>query len=417
MPTLLDLTQRLAIAALIGLAVGIERERSSPTAPAERRFAGLRTFLLLGLLGGTTGLLFTTGYPAPATVLLAAGAAFIVVAYALAIRRPEHRLDGTTEAAALVVLGLSLLAGLGYIVIAAGAVTLAVVALAEKTRLHGWVRKIDQVEMRAGLQFMVLALVVLPLLPSGPYEGFFNFRPRALWGIVLLISGLNFAGYIARQVVGPQRGYAVTGLLGGVLSSTAVTFQFSRLSRIETGHRAGLGIGVIGACTILPIRVLVVSTALDRELALQAAAYMVPLLLMGALLLTIGFRRASDGGAPAATEHSPLRLGSALQMALLLQGALILFEATAHLWGNAGFYTTAAIVGATDADALTVAMSRMVQSGTPAPVAAQGIAVGIAASTVFKLVIAQILGIGAFRRWTFAGLALMLGVLAATLVL
>src|SRR6478736_4662639 len=114
-PPLLEIAQRLAIAGLIGLAVGTEREWSSPETPAERRFAGIRTFFLIALLGGVAGILVTVGALPLAVILLAAGSLFIVTAYAFAIRRPDQRLDGTTEMAALVVLALAALAGLGYL--------------------------------------------------------------------------------------------------------------------------------------------------------------------------------------------------------------------------------------------------------------------------------------------------------------
>ena len=240
-PTLM--AQRLAVATLIGLVVGTEREWSGPKAGPERRFAGLRTFLLFGMLGGVAGLLVSGEALLPGSVLLAAGAAFNVVAYARSVRTPEQPRDGTTEAAALVVLSLGTLAGLGYLALAAGCGAVVVFALGEKQRLHWLVGKIGQEEMHAALQFLVLALVIFPLLPTGPYESFFGFRPRALWAMVLLLSGINFAGYIARRAVGPGRGYGMTGALAGLISSTdlttpanttsvycTATFKFSRMN-------------------------------------------------------------------------------------------------------------------------------------------------------------------------------------------
>src|SRR5512134_2614078 len=184
---------RLALAGLAGLAVGIEREWSGHASGPGARFAGVRTFLLLGLLGGVAGWLTTEGLIAVAGVLLAGGAALTIVAYFTASRASGDP-DGTTEAAALLVLGVGALCGMGHGRLGSGIAAVAVVALAEKSRIQGLVRRIGEVELRAALQFAVLALVVLPLLPTGPYGPLGGVRPQALWILVLVFSGLNFLG-------------------------------------------------------------------------------------------------------------------------------------------------------------------------------------------------------------------------------
>lgn len=402
------LALNLGIAGLIGLAVGIEREWSSSTAPTERRFAGIRTFLLIGFLGGLAGLLTLDGYIALAAVLLAGAAAYIVAAYIFAVRRPDHRLDGTTEAAALLVLGLGLLAGLGRTQLATGVTAIVVLALAEKNRLHAWTRQIDQVELRAGVQFLVLALVVLPLLPTGPYPQLWDIKPRELWGIVLLLSGINFASYIARHFPWGARGYAGTGVLGGIISSTAVTFQFSRLSREGDKDGHTLALGVIGACTVVPIRVMVITAAIDFQVAQLVLPYMALPLVVGLLLFIAGLRRPAGEGAPLDAGRSPLGLVSALQMTAFFQGAMIALAYVQRLVGDAGFIPSAILLGVADADALAVSMSQLPEHGTLPFLAAKGIGLGIAASTTMKLLIATTIGTGSYRRWAAPALALML---------
>ncbi len=414
-PTLLVIAQRLAIAGLVGAAVGIEREWSSPASDSLGRFAGLRTFFLLGIVGGTAGILLTIGQIAPATVLFAGGGALIIASYVMKLRVHPKLIDGTTEMAALVVLGLTLLAGLGYLALAGGCVALVVLALGEKTRLHGWVHEIDQVEMRAGLQFLALALVVLPLLPTGPYEALLGFRPRVLWMIVLLLSGLSFVGYIARQVVGPTRGYGIAGIIGGFISSTAVTLQFSRLSRVHPKQGTGLAIGVIGASTVLPLRVLIVSTALSVPVGRALLPHLLPAFLVGALLITLGLRYAPAGDAASAPDRSPLRFRAALLMAIGFQLSMFALDYTRARWGTGGLLGSAIFLGLTDVDALTVSMSRLADGKNIADLAALGIAVGIASNTVFKLVLAAVVGTAGFRRWCVAGLAIILAALGITI--
>jgi uncharacterized membrane protein (DUF4010 family) len=165
--------------------------------------------------------------------------------------------DGTTEVAAIVVLAAGTLAGAGHLALASAVVAATTVLLLEKTRLHELVSRIDDAALRASARFAALALIILPLLPPGPYGPFDAIRPRELWAIVLFFSGLSFVGWIARRAVGPHEGVIVSGLLGGIISSTAVTWTFARESRADDAPRLALAAGVIGACTVMLVRVTV----------------------------------------------------------------------------------------------------------------------------------------------------------------
>lgn len=413
----LETAARLAIAGLVGLAVGIEREWSGHASGPQARFGGLRTFLLLGLLGGGAGLLTAWGYAPAGVVLLVGGALFVVAAYVMTVRRPDRELDATTEGAALVVLMLGALAGVGQLAIAAGAVAVVLLALGEKQRLHWFVKHIGEREMRAGLQFLVLALVILPLLPVGPYGPYGGIRPRALWSVVVLFSGLNFAGYIARRAVGAARGYGMTGLFGGLVSSTAVTLQFARLSRRDARLGGPLALGVIGACTVLVPRVLLTSAVLDSRVALALLPYVLPPLFVGIGVVAFALRCAPPVAPEVATggESSPLRLWSAMQMALAFQVAITAVTIVRMRWGSPGVLTSAALLGLSNMDALTVSMSRL--GGTPGGVAlgAQGIAVGLLATTVFKAALAAALGSKRFRGLVLGGLTAEAAALGAGL--
>jgi len=262
-----DAPLRLTVSGLIGLAIGVEREWSGHASGPRARFAGVRTFFLLGLLSGIAGLLADRDQALLAAVLLAGPALLAVAAYVVASLETGDR-DGTTEAAALLVLATGGLAGMGQASIAAAIAVLAALALAEKSRVRELITRIGETELRAALHFAVLAIVVLPLLPAGPYGPGGAIRPRELWSVVLIFSGINFVGYLARRAVGAERGYGITGLLGGLISSTAVTLGFSRQSRAEPEHARGLALGVIAACTVLLGRVLVVTAVLSLSTAL-----------------------------------------------------------------------------------------------------------------------------------------------------
>jgi uncharacterized membrane protein (DUF4010 family) len=400
-----DIATRLAIAALVGLAAGLEREWSGHASGPDARFAGLRTFCLLGLLGGIAGVLASTSQVEMATAMAAGGAALCVAAYIAAVRKPGASPDGTTEAAALAVLALGALAGFGWIGISAGAGAVVVLLLSEKTRLHWLVQQLSEPEFRAGVQFAVLAVVVLPLLPAGPYFGDLAIKPRALWTIVLLFSALNFGGFVARRLMGAQRGLRVAGALGGAVSSTAVTLTFSRMSRTDDDLGTSLARGVLAACTVLLPRVLIVSAFLNPSVSLALLPMLALPLVVGIAFTFLGrgSESAAPRGAPEAAEN-PLRLMTAMQMALAFQAAMIAVTFAQRLWGSTGVYTGATILGLTDVDALTVSMSRQ-QASLATNVAAHAIVVGVLTNTILKLAVATIVGRAAYRRRTAVGLA------------
>ena len=408
---------RLAVACLAGFGLGLEREWSGHASGPAGRFAGVRTFTLLGLLGGAAGWLIAAGLVPVGVTLLAGGAALTVAAYVAAARPGgEAAVDGTTEAAALVALALGTFAGLGAIALAGGTTAVVMLTLREKARVHALVRRIDDAELRGGVQFAVLALVVLPLLPNAAYGPLGGVNPRTLWSVVLLFTGLDFAGYLARRAAGTARGYGITGLLGGLVSSTALTLDFARRSRraAAAGDAPSLAGGVVAACTVLLPRVTVVAAVLEPRVAWALVPYLLPPFAVGAAVVLAATRRqrvaalpphASSGGADYELRN-PLRLGAAVRMAALLQLVLFALTFARETWGGAGVLTSATFLGLTNMDALVLSMSR-IGTTTPAHVAlaAQAIALGVLANTLFKLGLAVAVGTGSFRGRAAAGLA------------
>lgn len=417
-PADLDSALRLAVAGLIGLAIGVEREWSGHASGPGARFAGARTFFLLGLLSGVAGWLAAQDHLLLAAVLVGGSASLAVAAYVVASKQTRDR-DGTTEAAALLVLGTGSLAGLGYEIHAAGVAAVAVLALAEKSHIREFIARIGETELRAALHFVVLAVVILPLLPTGPFGPGDAIRPRELWTVVLIFSGVNFVGYLARRAVGADRGYGIAGMLGGLVSSTAVTLTFSRQSRVTPEYARGLALGVIAACTVLLPRVLTVTLILSPSVARHLLAYVIGPAIVGGGFLTYALvrRQPVPAGADTQDAGNPLRLGTAIQMALAFQLVLLAVPAAEHLWGPGGVLASAAVLGLTDMDALTYSMSRLGVTTGDAPLAARAIAIGLLSNTVLKLGLALGLGASPFRRLVARGLlAFALSLLAGVLI-
>jgi uncharacterized membrane protein (DUF4010 family) len=327
-----------------------------------------------------------------------------VGAYLVAARGGD--VDGTTEVSALIVLAAGALAGRGHLALASALSALTALVLVEKGRIHALVHSLRSETIEAAARFAVLALVILPLLPEGPFGPAPGFRPRELWTLVLLFSGLSFGGFLALSVVGADRGYAMAGLLGGLVSSTAVTLSFSRESRRAGAAGKALAAGVVAACTVLPVRVGILAAILNVSVGQRLVAYLLPPLVVG-LAMAVGRRRHGTGEAVAALPTNPLRLGASIQMAVAFQAVLYMMEWVRRGFGSPGVLASSAVLGLTDMDALTYAMTRFPPEEITVATAAEGLAVGILGNTVLKLTLVLVIGRAGFRRTAGRGLAVL----------
>ncbi len=396
---------RLAVAALGGLAVGIEREWSARQEGTHSRFGGVRTFLLLALIGALAATLFTAVDPRAGLLVLAGGILLVAVAYFVSAWHGS--VDATTEVAGVIVLSTGFLAGLDFLALGSAVAAGTALVLVEKSRMHSAVERLQSAELEAAARFAVLALVVLPVLPTGPYAAFGGIEPRKLWALVLLFAGLSFTGYVALRVAGPQRGYGVAGVLGGVVSSTAVTLNFARESRKSPETARALGLGIVAACAVLPARVGVLLVALNADVARALAPALALPLVGGIVIAALGWRRAESEGGKAKLPDNPLRLGGAIQLAVLFQIVLWLLAWARGEFGEGGLYGTAALLGLTDLDALTFSASELAKSGTAATAAARALLIGMLSNTLFKLGLAASLGTAALRRAVVPALLLV----------
>jgi uncharacterized membrane protein (DUF4010 family) len=258
-----------------------------------------------------------------------------------------------------------------------------------------------------------MAVVILPLLPEGPIGPWGGIKPRELWLLVLFFTGLSFSGYLARRLVGPSQGYPLAGLLGGMISSTNVTYTFGRLSRQELSLAHPLAIGAVGACTMLFPRVIVAAWVLDLAVARALLPYLVAPFTIGAIALLSWWRTRTDGHHPAERPSNPLQIGPALEMACAFQIVFFVVAATRHYFGDGGLRVSGAVLGLTDVDALTVSMTTASAAGARPAIAAQAIAIGILSNCLLKAGLAFTLGAPVFRRIT----ATLLGAMAFALAI
>ena len=391
----------LAVAILGGAAVGVERQRSGHATGPEARFGGIRTFTLLGTIGGISGLLIDASLPIPAALLMAGALALTIAAYVRASRRD---IDATTEVAALVVLGAGVLAGIGELRLAAALTTMTVLLLAEKPRLHNFVARLDEPTMIAAARFAVMSVVVLPLLPEGPLGPPPGIRPRELWMLVLLFSGMSFVGFIAQRAAGAA-GYPIAGLLGGLVSSTSVTLTFARLSQLHPAQATPLAAGVIAASTVMFVRIAIAVTVIDPSVLPMLARYLVAPFAAAVAAMLVAWRSLRDTHTPPHTLKNPLQFRAAIEMAFLFQVVLLVVHYVRSAVGDSGLMATGFVLGLTDTDALTLSMTRSVATGTSIDAAARAITIGIVANSIMKAGIAAVIGSVGFK-WK-AGAALL----------
>src|SRR5215470_14568048 len=281
----LQLTLRFAAALALGVLLGLERERSKTL----EGFAGVRTLGLISLAGGVAAFVDAAlGRPGLALALFAATAGLVLVSYGVTARKGE--IGVTTEISALLSFLLGFLCVSGHLLVATGLAVASGAVLALKEWLHGLAGRIQSEDVEATLKFAIVSVIILPLVPNQNYgpAPLDVINPYKIWLMVVLISGLNFASYLLVKIVGTEHGIGLTGLLGGLVSSTAVTLGFSQRSKEEPAQVTPLGLGILVAWTVMFARVVVLVAAVNRALvvpvAIAMAAFGVPSLAICALL-------------------------------------------------------------------------------------------------------------------------------------
>jgi uncharacterized membrane protein (DUF4010 family) len=399
---------RLLVAGLIGGLIGVERERAAHES-GEEMFAGVRTFPLFALLGAS--LTVVTGEMGSAVVAgFLAVAALAVAAYwrTSSIKRAGM----TTEVAALATYWIGAIAGAGALVLAAAIGITIAVLLAAKERLESLPRTMSREELRATLTLAVLAAVILPLLPDQNYGPWGVWNPRGLWIVIVLVCGLSFAAFLAVRFWGERRGVYVTGVLGGLASSTAVTVSLASQSR-SAPNGAALAVGAGLASTVMLVRVAVLVAVAGPVVLPRLGPFLGAAAVGGILAIAFLARRSPSDATKGATLTNPFQLREAIRFGVIFALVLLVVEAARHYLGSWGIVAASFLAGFVDVDAITLSLSGMSGRGMPVEIAAGGIAVAVLANTAAKMGYSAWRGSPGYRK----GVALILGAtLAAGLI-
>ncbi|HKJ44831.1 MAG TPA: MgtC/SapB family protein [Balneolales bacterium] len=380
---MLDLFIRLGLALAIGFLIGIERGWQERTASEGQRMAGIRTFGLIGLLGGIWTILANQMGIILLGFSFLAFAAILIISHIQSVKE-IHDVGITTVVAGLITFALGALAVLGQVAIAASAGVVTTILLSLKPVLHRWLQKLESQELSAILKLLLISVVILPVLPNRGFGPWNVLNPYEIWLMVVLVAALSFVGYFAIKIAGQEQGTLFTSLFGGLVSSTVITLNFARLVR-EHKHENILTAGVlVSAATMFP-RILVIAGIINIHLVLPLA---IPFVIMAIVtyLEALWFwkRRKIHNSKESIVLKNPFQLSTAVKFGLLLS-AIIFLASVFRAWlGDAGLYLLSAISGIADVDAITLSISRMTNTDLLISVATFAIFIAAIVNTAVK---------------------------------
>lgn len=376
----------------IGLLIGVERGWRSRDEKEGQRVAGLRTYGLTGLLGGSAGLLSQyIGMIVFGFIFLGFSAAVTVV-YAM-----HRRVSGDASITSLITILLTFLLGalatLDHVNLATSTAVVTAILLRFKDTLHAWLRSLEQDELHAALQLLLISIVLLPILPDHSYGPWQAFNPYEIWWMVVLIASISFVGYLVMKTSSPRKGVILTALAAGMVSSTALTLHFSRLSQQQGDMKNLLAAGILVACGTMFPRIVLISSLINPALF---NALIIPMAVMTILTFSAAafMWNQSVDYHPSKFTHlgNPLELKSALFFGALLVLIILLGKAAIHFFGETGIYLLAAVSGIADVDPINLTLSRMSTAELSLDVAILGIVIASSSNTLIKAILAMFIG-------------------------
>lgn len=416
----IEILKQLGIAILLSGLVGLEREKKAQISGSES-FAGIRTFLLIGVLGFLT--FVVSEFSQAIAGIFAAGFLGILVVSYYFLAKNKGWIGITSEMAAIIVYAIGVLCAMNMFVFATALTLFLVFVLSFKNDFHKWVNNIKQLEIISMLQFALIAFVVLPILPNVGYGPFGFFNPYIIWLMVVFISGISFVSYIAIKILGAKKGIIVTGFLSGLVSSTALVLSYSGQSKRTKNIVNPYVVAVVIASSAMFFRVLLEVAVLNVELVKDLA---IPMGSMG--VVGVGFALYYFFGKPDASElkgkakdvelKNPFSLWPALKFGMFFASILFFSSVAQEYFGNMGIYVTSVVSGVLDVDAITVSLANLSKDGVSNSVAVTGITLAAITNTISKAVIFFMLGSREVAKKIFMifGIILLVGLISLMLV-
>lgn len=382
----------LLIALLLGAIIGTQRGWVMRHGVEGSRVAGIRTFSLVGLLGGLVAVLsqlytpLLLGFALIALVCLA-GVAFVVR------QRISEDLSITGIVSLLITFVIGSLAASGQAVLAASAAVITALVLDNKRELHDALQKLQEYELDAALRLLLISIVLLPMLPNQTYGPWNALNPYEIWWMVVLIASISFVGYFAIKIGGERRGIFFTSVFAGLSSSTALTLQFSQLSKEQPRISPLLASGILLSCGTMFPRLIVVLTVLNPPLVKLLWPIILSMMVAMYFMAWRIWREVDiENIEPDNKQKNPLALQSAVFFGLVLAMIMLLSHALSDWFGDAGTLILSALSGITDVDAISLALARQSTQTLSLSTAALGIVIAASVNTLVKMGMVVVLG-------------------------
>lgn len=404
----METLQTLGLALLLGMLVGLQRELK------EKQIAGFRTFGLVTVFGAMTGLVaqqtsewvVVGGFLGVITV--------IVTGNVIKLQTQRIRYGMTTEVSLLLMFAVGAWLPYGSWTVAAAVAGGTALILYSKPQFKGIIGRLEDSDIKAIMQFVLISLIILPLLPNETYGPFDVLNPRLTWLLVVLITGISLTGYLLYKFVGQRAGVLLGGLLGGLISSTATTVSYARLSLSGPSAARNAAVVIVIASTMTYLRMFI-------EIGVLAPAHFyrmtLPIAILALLTMAVAwfvYARLTSTAVEVPEQKNPSELHTAFGFAGFFVAILFLMAAANHWLHGDALFIVAMISGLADMDAITLSTAHLVSEGAIDPDRGwRLILTAFVTNSLFKLGIATFLGHSAMRTHLIAafGTIALVGVL------
>jgi len=406
LPEIGILAQRLGIAILIGMLIGLEREFARGR--EQNSFAGARTFPIIALFGFLAAMIASMTYIWLYSIFFISFVMIVSISYYVTAK--EGQLGITTELAAILVFILSSLIFWNIILLSAIIAIIMAAILSLKMQIHTFVEKINEEDIFAVLKLLLVTIIILPLLPNktlGPYN---ILNPRIVWYMVIFIAGISFLGYLLTKFIGYQKGIKYTGLFGGFVSSTALTFAYTKKSKLNVAIVKNYAAGIILACTVVYPKVFIEIFVVNTNLAMTMLIPIIILTATGIINSMVLWRQTKQVVASDKVVSNPFELKSALLFGVIFGVILVVSKLSSLYFGEKGILIVSFVSGLPNIDAIVLSVSQLAGVSFSEITAAKSILLALLSNTLLKFALSIFVGHKDLRSNVVAGFGSFIGV-------
>ncbi len=395
------LFQRVFIAALLGIFIGIERE--SKKVKSEKFFGGIRTVPLITILGFIAALVgFLTNQIVYVSIFAAFGL-LISISYYFSAQRGEF--GGTTEITFIIMFLIGSLVYWDLLMFSAAITVILGIFLAFKAEFRALVGKISDEDIYATIKFAILTIIILPMLPDKNYGPFNSLNPQRIWLMVILIAAVSFIGYALFKIIGTKKGIQILSILGGIASSTALTLSFVQRSKEAENLSKNFAAGIVLASSIMFPRVLLILFLVNARLASALTFPFIIFSIVGIITSYFLWEKNYKEKIGEIVLTNPFKVAAALKFGIVFAIVLLISNGANEYFGNQGIFFSSFISGFADVDAVALTISDLAKKSISLDIASAAIFLACLSNSIIKMSIALIFGSTVLKKFMAIGFA------------